>query len=106
MDASNFGLLLRPAQQQSTTMPYFTGLMALYDEPFVVAVPKAHPLARRDALDPVWRVEAALDMAETAREKIAHSPAARACCGTMARFFGPPSAGIPAAFRQESVGLE
>lgn len=38
MDASNFGLLLRPAQQQSTTMPYFTGLMALYDEPFNVKV--------------------------------------------------------------------
>lgn len=31
-------------------------------------------LARRDALDPVWRVEAALDMAETARDKIAVEP--------------------------------
>jgi 5-formyltetrahydrofolate cyclo-ligase len=31
-------------------------------------------LARRDALDPVWRVEAALDMAETARKEIAVEP--------------------------------
>lgn len=31
-------------------------------------------LARRDALDPVWRVEAALDMAETARKEIAAEP--------------------------------
>jgi 5-formyltetrahydrofolate cyclo-ligase len=31
-------------------------------------------LARRDALDPVWRVEAALDMNETARKEITIEP--------------------------------
>ncbi|HEY4192753.1 MAG TPA: 5-formyltetrahydrofolate cyclo-ligase, partial [Mesorhizobium sp.] len=31
-------------------------------------------LARRDGLDPFWRVEAALDMAGTARDKIAVEP--------------------------------
>ena len=31
-------------------------------------------LARRDALDPVWRVEAALDMTETARKEITIEP--------------------------------
>jgi 5-formyltetrahydrofolate cyclo-ligase len=31
-------------------------------------------LARRDGLDPFWRVEAALDMAETARKEIAVEP--------------------------------
>lgn len=33
-------------------------------------------LARRDALDPFWRIEAALEMAETARDRIAFEPGA------------------------------
>ena len=35
---------------------------------------RAAALARRDALDPQWRVEASLAMAETARDKIAIAP--------------------------------
>lgn len=33
-------------------------------------------LARRDALDPFWRIEASLEMAETARDSIAFEPGA------------------------------
>ncbi|MDQ0330000.1 5-formyltetrahydrofolate cyclo-ligase [Mesorhizobium sp. YL-MeA3-2017] len=33
-------------------------------------------LARRDALDPFWRIEASLEMAETARDRIAFEPGA------------------------------
>ena len=46
-------------------------------------------LARRDALDPAWRIEAALGMAETAKERIAIEPGSgcapkvpRAWCGS------------------------
>ena len=35
---------------------------------------RARALARRDALDPFWRIEAALEMAETARDAIAVRP--------------------------------
>jgi 5-formyltetrahydrofolate cyclo-ligase len=35
---------------------------------------RAEALARRDALDPVWRIEASLRMAETARSAIAIEP--------------------------------
>ena len=35
---------------------------------------RAQALARRDALDPFWRIEASLEMAETARDGIAVGP--------------------------------
>lgn len=35
---------------------------------------RARALSRRDALDPFWRIEAALEMAETARDAIAIQP--------------------------------
>ncbi|CAM5589176.1 5-formyltetrahydrofolate cyclo-ligase [Aquamicrobium terrae] len=37
---------------------------------------RAQALSRRDALDPFWRIEAALEMAETARDAIAVEPGA------------------------------